>query len=141
SGFHYYVLTNPGQAISITTDPDGDGPLANEQYTIPAELLGYAEAKRQYAAVDINLRRPFDGLWMLDATYTWSHSWGNNEGFVRSDNGQDDSGLTTNFDQPGLVEGAYGNLPNDRRHMLKVQGSYSFTEDFSLGANFRWESG
>lgn len=141
SGFHYYVLTNPGQAVSITTDPDGDGPLANQQYTIPADLLGYPEAKRQYAAIDFNVRRAFDGLWMIDATYTWSHSWGNNEGFVRSDNGQDDAGLTTNFDQPGLVDGAYGNLPNDRRHMVKVQGSYSLTEDFSLGANFRWESG
>jgi hypothetical protein len=141
SGFHYYVLTNPGQAVTITTDPDGDGPLLNQQYTIPSDLLGYPEAQRQYGAVDINLRRAFDGLWMIDATYTWSHVWGNNEGFVRSDNGQDDAGLTTNFDQPGLVDGAYGNLPNDRRHMVKVQGSYSFTEDFSLGANFRWESG
>lgn len=60
---------------------------------------------------------------------------------MRSDNDQDDAGLTTNFDQPGLVDGANGNLPNDRRHMVKVQGSYALTEDFSLGANLRWESG
>ncbi len=142
SAFHYYVLTNPGKDVTITTDPDGeDGPLAYQEYTIPGNLLGYPEAERQYAAIDFNVRRAFDEVWMIDATYTWSHSWGNSEGFVRSDNDQDDAGLTTNFDQPGLVDGANGNLPNDRRHMFKLQSSYAITEAFSLGANFRWESG
>ncbi len=141
SGFHYYVLTNPGKDVTITTDPDGDGALPNQQYTIPANLLGYPKAERQYGAIDFNVKRAFDDVWMLDATYTWSHSWGNNEGFVRSDNGQDDAGGTTNYDQPGLVDGASGNLPNDRRHMVKVQASYALTDAFSLGTNFRWESG
>ncbi|SFR44579.1 TonB-dependent Receptor Plug Domain [Pseudidiomarina maritima] len=141
SGFHYYVLTNPGDDVTVTTDPDYDGPLEYGQYTIPGSYLGYPEAKRQYAAVDFNIRRAFADNWMVDATYTWSHSWGNNEGFVRSDNGQTDAGLTTNFDQPGLTDGAYGNLPNDRRHMLKVQSAYQFTEALTLGANFRWETG
>lgn len=141
SGFHYYVLTNPGNDVTISTDPDGDGPLENQQYTIPGSYLGYPEAIRKYGAVDVKLSRAFADDWMIDATYTWSHSWGNSEGFVRSDNGQDDAGLTTNFDQPGLLDGAYGNLPNDRRHMVKIQGAYSITDEFSLGANFRWESG
>lgn len=142
SGFHYYVLTNPGNDVTITTDPDGDaGPLEYAQYTIPGSYLGYPEAVRKYAAVDFSVKRAFDGVWMLDANYTWSHSWGNNEGFVRSDNGQTDAGLTTNFDQPGLVDGAYGNLPNDRRHMVKIRGAYQVIENLTLGANFRWESG
>eukprot|EP00493_Phyllostaurus_siculus_P003563 UN03578 len=35
SGFHYYVLTNPGTSdVTIDTDPDGDGPLAFGEYTI-----------------------------------------------------------------------------------------------------------
>lgn len=142
TGFHYYVLTNPGNAITFTTDPDGDsGPLERQQYTIPGDYLGYPDSVRKYASVDVSLERAFADDWMVNATYTWSHSWGNNEGFVRSDNGQDDAGLTTNFDQPGLLDGAYGNLPNDRRHMVKVQGSYALTEELSFGANFRWESG
>lgn len=142
TGFHYYVLTNPGGSVTISTDPDGaDGPLEDQQYSIPGSYLGYPESVRKYGAVDFTVKRAFADDWMLDATYTWSHSWGNNEGFVRSDNGQDDAGLTTNFDQPGLLDGAYGNLPNDRRHMVKIQGAYSITEEFSLGANFRWESG
>jgi hypothetical protein len=142
SGFHYYVLTNPGQAVTITTDPDGDdGALAYDTYTISAEDLGYPEAQRQYASVDLTLDRAWDDLWQMSFTYTWSHSWGNNEGFVRSDNDQDDAGLTTNFDQPGLTDGANGNLPNDRRHSFKLNGAYQVIEDLTIGANFRWTSG
>ncbi|AXT37613.1 TonB-dependent receptor [Alteromonas sp. BL110] len=141
SGFHYYVLTNPGNDVTITTDPDGDGDVPFGTYTIPADMLGYPEAERQYAAVDLTVDRAWDDLWMMSFTYTWSHSWGNTEGAVRSDNDQTDSGLTTNFDQPGLLDGAYGNLPNDRRHAVKVTGAYQVFENFTLGANFRWTSG
>ena len=140
-GFHYYVLTNPGQDVTITTDPDGDGPLKNQEYTISAADLGYPEATRQYAAVDVTFDRVWDDVWMLDLTYTWAHSWGNNEGFVRSDNDQDDAGLTTNYDQPGLTDGASGNLPNDRRHQVKIFGAYALTDDLTVGANFAWQSG
>tara|TARA_B100001778_G_scaffold31365_1_gene22754 strand:- start:46613 stop:49561 length:2949 start_codon:yes stop_codon:yes gene_type:complete len=141
SGFHYYVLTNPGNDVTITTDPDGDGPLALDTYTIPGDYLGYPEAIRKYAAVDVTVDRAWDEEWMMSFTYTWSHSWGNNEGAVRSDNDQTDAGLTTNFDQPGLLDGAYGNLPNDRRHAVKITGAYQVFENFTLGANFRWTSG
>jgi hypothetical protein len=143
SGFHYYVLTNPGTDLTITTDPDAntDGPLPLAEYTIPASDLNYPESIRKYAAIDVNVTKAWDGKWFLDATYTWSHSWGNNEGYIRSDNGQDDAGLTTLFDQPGLLDGAYGDLPNDRRHSLKVFGSYAFTEDLNVGMNLRWSTG
>ena len=57
--------------------------------------------------------------WYVMASYTLASSKGNNEGYVRSDNGQDDAGLTTNFDQPGLTDLLYY-LPNHRRHTLKV---------------------
>lgn len=141
SGFHYYVLTNPGNDLTITTDPDGDGPLANQQYTIPASDLGYPEVERKYTSVDLTVNRQWDGEWMLYASYSWSKSYGNNEGFLRSDNGQDDAGITTNFDQPGLVDGAYGNLPNDRRHKVKVYGAYALSEQLTAGANFALQSG
>ncbi|MGS2720485.1 TonB-dependent receptor [Paraglaciecola aestuariivivens] len=134
SGFHYYVLTNPGTDLSFTAD---DG----QEYTIPAADLNYPESIRKYAAIDVTFEKAWDGVWLLNAAYTWSHSWGNNEGYVRSDNGQDDAGLTTLFDQPGLLDGANGNLPNDRRHSVKVFGSYQVTEDLNLGVNASWQTG
>jgi outer membrane receptor protein involved in Fe transport len=134
SGFHYYILTNPGTDLTFTAD---DG----ETYTIPADDLNYPESVRKYAAIDVTFEKAWDGVWLLNAAYTWSHSWGNNEGYIRSDNGQDDAGLTTLFDQPGLLDGANGNLPNDRRHSIKVFGSYQVTEDLNLGINAQWQSG
>ena len=49
--------------------------------------------------------------------------------------------MTTNFDQPGLLDGAYGDLPNDRRHQVKVFGYYALTDDIILGANLQYWSG
>ncbi|WP_137167702.1 TonB-dependent receptor [Salinimonas lutimaris] len=141
TGFHSYVLTNPGKDMRIATTelPGAEG----EQVfmDLSAEDLGYPESVRKYAAVDFTFNRAWDGLWTMTASYTWSHNWGNNEGYVRSDNGQDDAGLTTNFDQPGLLDGAYGDLPNDRRHQVKVFGYYALTDDIILGANLQYWSG
>ncbi|MCU7555079.1 TonB-dependent receptor [Alteromonas sp. ASW11-19] len=141
TGFHSYVLTNPGSDMRIATTelPGAEG----EQVfmDLSAEDLGYPDSVRKYAAVDVTFEKAWDGVWLLNAAYTWSHSWGNNEGYVRSDNGQDDAGLTTLFDQPGLLDGAYGDLPNDRRHQVKVFGSYAITEQLNVGANVQWQSG
>lgn len=141
TGFHSYVLTNPGQDMLIGTTelPGTNGELVTMD--LSADLLNYPESIRKYAAVDLTLEKAWDGVWLLNAAYTWSHNWGNNEGYVRSDNGQDDAGLTTLFDQPGLLDGAYGNLPNDRRHQVKVFGSYAVTDNLNFGANFQWQSG
>lgn len=135
SGFHQYVLANPGEAMRVYI------PEMEEWVELSAEELNYPEAKRQYAAIEATIERPFDGRWSLNASYVWAHSWGNNEGYVRSDNGQDDAGLTTNFDQPGLTDFGYGNLPNDRRHTIKVYGNYMFDNEIRVGANFLWQSG
>lgn len=135
TGFHQYVLTNPGSEMR-TYIPEMD-----EYISLTADQLRYPEAKRQYGALEFTFKRPFDGKWSLDASYTWAHSWGNNEGYVRSDNGQDDAGITTNFDQPGLLDGGYGDLPNDRRHTVKAFGTYAFDMGLRVGANFMWQSG
>ena len=142
-GFHYYVLTNPGSGTTtITTDPNGTGDPANvATYNIPNSYLGYPKAERKYRAWDLELTHPWDGEFALTVNYTWSHSWGNNEGWVRSDNQQTDAGLTTNFDQPGLADHAYGDLPNDRTHQVKVFGAYALTDDLNLGFNFAYQTG
>lgn len=141
TGFHSYVLTNPGTDMVIATTelPGAEGEEVFMNLSI--DDLGYPESIRKYAAVDVTAERAWDGVWTMTASYTWSHNWGNNEGYVRSDNGQDDAGLTTLFDQPGLLDGAYGDLPNDRRHQVKVFGYYALTEDLILGANFQYWSG
>ncbi len=138
-GAHAYVLTNPGSDISMFWDMDGDGTL--DPITLTAEDLQFPEASRKYYAAELFVEKVFDGKWSLQASYTWSHNYGNTEGYVRSDNGQDDAGITSAFDSLGLMEGAYGNLPNDRRHQFKVFGAYSITDEIQVGANVLLQSG
>ncbi len=137
-GFDYYVLTNPGKPISLFID-FGSGTA--EPVTLAAADLGYPESVRKYVAVELFAERLWDGKWYASFNYTWSHSYGNNEGSVRSDNGQDDAGLTTLFDQPGLADGSYGDLPNDKRHKIKMFGAYKLTDEFQIGANLQVSSG
>jgi outer membrane receptor protein involved in Fe transport len=135
TGFHQYVLTNPGNDMNVYI------PEQDEYITLTAAQLNYPEAKRDYAAVELTFKRPFDGTWSLYGSYTWAHSWGNHEGYVKSDNGQDDAGITQNFDQPGLVDYSEGNLPNDRRHTIKLYGTYQLENGLRFGSNLMWQSG
>ncbi|QLE08629.1 TonB-dependent receptor [Pseudoalteromonas shioyasakiensis] len=134
-----WFLFNPGNGATFNFDLDGDG--VTEEYSFTAEELGYPEAKRRYAAVDLSIEKSWDEVWSLKALYTWSHNYGNTEGFVKSDNGQDDAGLTQDWDYPYLMDGANGNLPADRRHNIKVYGAYAVTENFLVGANLNIASG
>ncbi len=136
SGFHQYVLANPGVPSTITLSDPVNGEATARTVNFTAAELGYPRAQRVYKAVTLWVKREFDGVWSFDANYTYSKTIGNIEGGVRSDNGQSDSGLTTAFDQPGLTVGSYGYLPGDRRHNLKAYGSYRFSDWFTFGANF-----
>ncbi|WP_444924132.1 TonB-dependent receptor domain-containing protein [Microbulbifer sp. DLAB2-AF] len=136
---HGYVLANPGSDITIPYDRYGTGEL--EMTTFSAELLNYPEAKRTYKELEFSAKRAFDGIWGLSASYTWSQSKGNSEGYVKSDNAQDDAGITQDFDFPELMDGANGYLPNDRTHKIKIYGNYQVMENLLLGANFLLQSG
>lgn len=135
-GEFHYILTNPGTNVKTRFDVDGDG--VSELIELSAEELGYPTPVRKYHSLTMAVKKTWNQGSYLDATYTWSHSYGNYEGLVRSDNGQTDAGITTLFDFAGLMEGAYGNLPNDRRHSLKVFGVYRFLPQwqYSFSASY-----
>ncbi|WP_125077267.1 TonB-dependent receptor [Pseudoxanthomonas sp. SGT-18] len=132
-------LTNPGKALSANVDLDGTGTLT--RVDIPAEAIGLPEARRTYTALELMLDRAWDGKWFLSASYTYAKSKGNTEGYVKSDNGQDDAGITQDFDYPGLMDGSFGYLPNDRRHSFKLFGAYQLTDELRLGASLLAQSG
>ena len=143
SGFHQYVITNPGNDMVVSTNDlrNLDGTAAGSvEMTLPAADLLYPKGKREYTALDISFAREWDGVWSLQGSYTLSRSHGNYEGNIKSDNGQDDAGITTDFDQPGLTDGAEGKLPNHRAHRLKAWGSYQVTDYLNVGARVDIES-
>ena len=91
-----------------------------------AEELQYPEVVREYDGITLELSRPWDGDWYANIAYTNSDTIGNYEGTVKSDNGQDDAGITQDFDFPDFVEGSYGKLPNHRKHNFKFTGAKTF---------------
>ena len=138
-GGWFPTLTNPGAPVTMIYDVDGDG--TKETVTVDADMLGFPKSERKYYAAEFNISGYFSPEFFIAASYTWSHSYGNTEGLVRSDNGQADPGWTTSFDYPELMDYGYGNLPNDRRHNFKSYGVYNFNDDFSVGYNFWVKSG
>jgi len=135
TGFHQYVIANPNNDIVVELDGLINGESTPRTVTLLAEDTGYPSAVRKYDSIEFTFNRAFDGTWNLRGSYTWSNSRGNSEGYVQSDYGQDDSGITIDFDQPGFTEGSYGKLPNHRAHSFKLWGSYQVTDRLLFGAS------
>jgi len=135
TGFHQYVIINPGEPQSITLSENINGESTPRTVTFTAAQLGYPKVKREYIGLEFSFEREFDGKWSLQGSYVLSESKGNYEGAVKSDVGQTDTSITQDFDQPGLTDGSYGLLPNHRAHQLKVFGTYAVTDYLAVGAN------
>jgi hypothetical protein len=132
-------LGNPGRDFHGWYDVDGDGEL--DRVTISAEDMGYPKAERRHYAVELTFARRFSNSWMLQGSYTWSHTYGNYEGTTNSDTGNALAGMHDSFDVPGAMEHSSGDLPNDHRHNLKLFGAYAWDSGLQLGANLFWRTG
>ncbi len=121
-------------------DPGQNNGVGGSSYVI-AELDG-AFTKYYEATADVEKRGE---NYYVKGSYTWSHYYGN----------FDQDNTTVNNDQnifigsSNLGDGVgrqlwdfkYGNLKGDRRHLLKVFGSYDFAWKGTLGALAYWQSG
>ncbi len=135
----YYVLNNPGEDILMSYDFNGDGEIDN--VTLTSEELALPKPKRRYLAVELTLEGNLNDDLRFNSSYTWSKSYGNTEGLVKTDNNQADPGWTTSYDYADLMDHSYGSLPNDHRHSIKFSGSYRLTDDLTLGLVARTTSG
>lgn len=139
------LVSNPGQDIETYANIDGktnpDGSLKLEPITIPNSFIGMPTAKRTYDALTLSLTRSFTEDFSGGASFTWSHLFGNEEGYVLTSIAQTDAGITEAFDFPGLEEGAYGNLANDHRYTLKMWGQWQFLPDWRMGFDSTLQSG
>ncbi|KQW36403.1 hypothetical protein ASC76_17105 [Rhizobacter sp. Root404] len=132
-------LANPGRDLTANVDLDDTGVLT--AVTVPASALKFEKPKRTYDALEFTLERAWDKKWSFYMSYVLAFSKGNTEGYVKSDIGQDDAGISQDWDYPGLMEGASGYLPNDRRHTIKAFGSFAATPEWRLGASILVQSG
>jgi hypothetical protein len=150
-----FVMGNPGEPLTVFTDTDCDGEndgfvtidtaragwaMFDEDGNYVGEV-GYPKPKRTYKALEFMIDRAWDDHWSMNATYTLAWSEGNAEGPVNSDTDFADTGRTEAFDNPWVNYGADGYLPNDRRHQLKLRGSYAIGEHWEVGATLNVQSG
>ena len=132
-------LFNPGKANSFMLDPLGTGEY--QTFKLSNADLGFQKLKRRYYALDTFIEHPFDGKWYGKLEYTFSRSYGNAEGQTKSDIGQADVSTTQDWDNPYIMVGANGPLPNDRTHQVKAYGYYQITPEWQVGARATIQSG
>ncbi len=90
----------------------------------------YRDPKREYEAVEFEVRKAFTHNWALNVNYRVAQLKGNYEGAFRNDNGQADPGISSLFDftegQLGLLAGqqSIGALNADRKHTFNAHSTY-----------------
>jgi hypothetical protein len=150
-----FIMGNPGEVATIYSDTDCDGEsdaYVNIDtahtgwaiYDVDGNFVGttgWMKPKRDYQGLEIVVDRAWDNKWAFNASYTLSFSEGNAEGPVNSDTDFSDSGRTEAFDNPWVNFNGYGYLPNDRRHQIKLNGSYALNDAWEFGATLDGRSG
>lgn len=135
----YCHLFNPNRTnIYKVNSATGGDPI---NVPVSAALANLPKAQRDYYALNAYLEHPFDGKWMGRVDYTFSRSWGNSEGQVRSDIGQGDISTTEDWDYAELMDGARGYLSNHIRHQIKAFGAYQITPEWMVSGTATIYSG
>ena len=142
----FCYMFNPGGTNTFSfanVNANGTSRGGRTEYTMDSSAdWGFPDdMKRNYNGLDIYAEHPFDGKWEARIDYTLSKSTGNNEGQVKSEFGQANISKTQDWDANAIMRFAGGYLANDRRHQLKMRGSYMLTDELLVGANIRVISG
>jgi hypothetical protein len=105
-----------GRALEDIADPTGQtlGAFGNPD-----------GAKRTYQAVQVNAGKRFARRWFLNGSYTYSRLRGNYEGLYSAANDQRDPNLSTQMDSREIMVNRSGPLPNDRPHLIRLDGYYT----------------
>lgn len=130
-GGNSYFITNPGGWYY-------ENPVTGIPLDTPAF---FPRPSRIYRAIELKMNKRFSNNWQMYASLLWSRNKGNYGGLFRQDNGQLDPNITSLYDLPDLLNGAYGLLPNDHKWQFKMYGSYRFNFGLITGLNMSWYTG
>jgi len=139
-GASYCRLFNPGRTNNMLVVSD-DG---SKSVLVPMTLKDWGfdrGAVRKYGSLNLYLEHPFDGKWYGRVDYTFTRGFGNTEGQVRSDFGQEDISKTEDWDSWQLMDGQYGEFANVRKHQIRFRGDYQISPEWLLSATLLVQSG
>jgi len=122
------VLLDSLPKLVVLLGNAGKGPMSN----LP-------DPKRTYKALEFSLENTFGRNLYLMLSYVWSETRGNYPGVYNTDGGNPHAHTS---DQVLVLEQiSEGLLPNDRTHVFKMYGSYTFDFGLTTGGFFTWQSG
>ncbi len=138
-----YFLSNPGEPCSQASIAAG----TCGQYGTTATGVRVNEPPpvRIYDGVTLSVNKAFADNYLVTASYTWSSYRGNYPGLFRSENGQLDPNILSEYDLLSLLPNKNGPLPGDVPNSFKVDGAYVYELDakttLNFGGNFRADQG
>lgn len=138
-----YVLANPGEwtqsqtdayqkKIDAEMDPARKARLESNLKQFEG-INDFDKPRRDYFAVEATAKKRFSKQFFMQASYTYSRTEGNYQGLFSSTSGQVDPNITSLFDLPELMANRDGPLPQDRPHLFRFDGHYTF--DFRKAGN------
>lgn len=133
---------NPGSSIVLRDYLDGGDTL--KEISIPNSYLQMPKAKRRYLKLGAQLshQRSEDEPYFLNLSYTWSHRYGNHDGYTNLTRSTDPKpGTSGNYDFLQNTFGSSGNLSGDQRHNLIANGVYYFGNGLRAGSVLSIASG
>ncbi|HEY2748977.1 MAG TPA: hypothetical protein VGL86_30360, partial [Polyangia bacterium] len=131
-----FIIANPGSTpdpgvikdlqsqIASTSDPMKKAELTKTLGLYQQINVGFPKPVRNYDALVLTATKRLSHNFLILASYTYSRTLGNYPGTFQASNGQLDPNISSQYDLRELLLNRNGPLPNDRPHILKVQGSY-----------------
>lgn len=128
-----YLIANPG----VGTGSTGTSFLG--------DVVKYGKAERKYKGIELHAEKRFSNNYQFFTSYVWSQLKGNYDGTFQASTGQADPNINSAFDYADFLVNNNGFLSNDRTHVVKFYGSYTFSNGFAkgldIGMGTHWESG
>lgn len=106
--------------------------IGNPGYGIAKD---FPKATRDYDSFMVYFSKTFSKQWLAQVNYTLSWNRGNIAGLFRPETGQLDPNINSDFDLISLLDNRTGDLPGDRRHVIKVFGAKEFTLPYNVTIN------
>jgi hypothetical protein len=101
--------------------------------------------RRVYDGLTLSVNKAFSDNYLVTASYTYSAFRGNYPGLFRTENGQLDPNILSEYDLLSLLPNKDGPLPGDVPNSFKIDGAYVYELDakttLNFGANFRADQG
>ncbi len=120
-----YFIANPGE-----------GTLGKELAFYDGVTKAPApKAERKNYSVEVTARKSFSNHWQFLASYVWTKLEGNYDGLFQNSSGQLDPNINSAFDYADFTVNAQGPLSAERKHQIKFDGSYQFSEGALNGLN------